>query len=51
MYEFKKNIEKDFVAWDNKAYIERTLLNLADGEIMRFRHFCRQFYPDDLEFS
>ena len=43
MYEFKKNIEKDFVVWDNKMYAERPLLNRAD-EIMKFRNYCTQFY-------
>ena len=46
MYEFKKNIEKDFVVWDNKAYKDRPLLNRADGEIMKFRRYCTQFYPE-----
>ena len=43
MYEFKKNIEKDFVV---RAYSERPLLNRADGEIMKFRRYCAQFYPE-----
>ena len=51
MYEFKKNIEKDFVVWDNQAYTERPMLNQADGEIMKFRHLCREFYSDGLEVS
>ena len=46
MYEFKKNIERDFMVWENKAYRERPLLNGADGEIMKFRRYCTQFYPD-----
>ena len=46
MYEFKKNIEKDFMVWDNKVYAERPLLNRADGEIMKFRNYCTQFYPE-----
>ena len=45
MYEFKKNIEKDFMIWENKAYNERPLLNKADGDILMFRRYCKQFYP------
>lgn len=48
MYEFKKNIEKNFVVWDSKAYRERPLLNRADGEIMKFRNYCAQFYPEQV---
>ena len=32
--------------WDNKVYAERPLLNRADGEIMKFRNYCTQFYPE-----
>ncbi len=51
MHELTENIEKDFVVWDNKAYTKRPLLNQAGGEIMNFRHVCRQGYPDVLEVS
>ena len=50
MHELTNNIERDFVAWDNKTYdvyyTERSLLNRADGEIMRYRRICTQFYPE-----
>ena len=46
MYEFKKNIENDFMVWENKAYRPYPLLNEADGEILKFRRFCTQFYPE-----
>ncbi len=45
MYEFKRNIERDFMVWENKAYIEYPLLTEADGEILKFRRYCQQFYP------
>ena len=45
MYEFKKNIERDFMVWENKAYNEYPLLTEADGEIFKFRRYCQQFYP------
>ena len=44
MYEFKKNIERDFTIWENKAYREYPLLNAADGNILQFRRYCTQFY-------
>ena len=34
------------MVWDNKMYAERPLLNRADGEIMKFRNYCTQFYPE-----
>ena len=46
MYEFKKNIENDFMIWENKAYRPYPLLNEADGEILNFRRYCTQFYPE-----
>ena len=46
MYEFRKNIERDFMVWENKAYKERPMLNKSDGDILKFRRYCRQFYPD-----
>lgn len=45
MYELKKNIERDFMIWESKSYNEHPLLNRADGEIMKFRQYCTQFYP------
>ena len=46
MYEFRKNIERDFMVWENKAYNEYPLLTEADGEIfLKFRRYCQQFYP------
>ena len=49
MYEFRKNIERDFMVWENKAYKERPMLNKSDGDILKFRRYCRQFYPDQPE--
>ena len=46
MYEFKKNIENDFMIWENKAYRPYPFLNDADGEILNFRRYCTQFYPE-----
>ena len=49
MYEFRKNIERDFMVWENKVYKERPMLNKSDGDILKFRRYCRQFYPDQPE--
>ena len=46
MYEFKKNIENDFMVWENKVYRPYPLLNESDGEILKFRRYCTQFYPE-----
>ena len=44
-YEFKQNIEADFMVWENKVYNERPMLNRADGDILKFRRYATQFYP------
>ena len=36
----------DILVWENKAYKERPMLNKSDGDILKFRRYCRQFYPD-----
>ena len=36
----------DILVWENKAYKERPMLNKSDGDILKFRGYCRQFYPD-----
>ena len=46
MYEFKKNIENDFMVWENKVYRPYPLLIESDGEILKFRRCCTQFYPE-----
>ena len=46
LYEFKKNIERDFMVWENKSYNERPMLNKTDGDILKFRRDCTQFYPE-----
>ena len=41
-----KDVEQDIPIWERKRYRPRPILNRTDGEIMLFRRFCRQFYPD-----
>ena len=39
---------QEIVAWCDGTWMEkpRPVLNRTDGQIMLFRRFCRQFYPD-----
>ncbi len=46
LYEFKRKIERDFMVWENKSYNERPMLNKTDGDILKFRRYCTQFYPE-----
>jgi hypothetical protein len=39
------DVLQDLVIWEKKRYIHRPLLCRSDGEIMRFRRYCAQFYP------
>ena len=40
------DVEQDVVIWKNKEYRSRPRLCRSDGEIMPFRYYCEQFYPD-----
>ncbi len=47
MAEFQRqDVLKDVVIWSNKQYRPRPRLCRSDGEIMPFRAYCAQFYPD-----
>jgi hypothetical protein len=39
-----RTIEQDIPIWENKLYRERPLLSEADGPIMQYRRWYRQFY-------
>ena len=41
-----EDVEQDVVIWENKQYRSRPRLCRSDGEIMPFRYWCAQFYPD-----
>jgi len=43
---FKATVEQDIPIWENKRYVERPLLSAADGPILKFRQWSRQFWPD-----
>ena len=42
----KQDVLQDIPIWSNKQYRSRPRLSRADGEIMQFRSYCAQFYPD-----
>ena len=41
----KHDVMQDVVVWSRKRYEENPALCRSDGEIGKFRHYCRQFYP------
>ena len=42
----RQDVLKDVIIWSNKQYRPRPRLCRSDGEIMPFRAYCAQFYPD-----
>ncbi len=40
------DVLQDVVIWSRKRYQTRPRLSRSDGEIMPFRTYCAQFYPD-----
>ena len=42
----KHDVLQDVVIWSRKRYQSRPRLCRSDGEIMPFRAYCAQFYPD-----
>ena len=44
-----QDVEQDVVIWSRKRYRSRPRLCRSDGEIMPFRAYCAQFYPDSSE--
>lgn len=41
-----RDVMQDVVIWSRKRYRSRPLLCSSDGEIIKFRRYCEQFYPD-----
>ena len=41
-----KDVRQDVVIWSRKRYQSRPRLSRSDGEIMPYRAYCAQFYPD-----
>ncbi|MDE0579388.1 MAG: Rieske 2Fe-2S domain-containing protein [bacterium] len=44
----KQDVLQDVPIWSAKQYRSRPRLSRADGEIMQFRSYCKQFYPEPL---
>ena len=44
----EKDVLQDVVIWRQKRYRLRPRLCRSDGDIGKYRRYCRQFYPDDL---
>ena len=44
-----RDVLQDVVIWSRKRYRSRPRLCRSDGEIMPFRAYCAQFYPDPNE--
>ena len=42
----RHDVMQDVVVWNRKQYLHRPVLCRSDGEIGKFRHYCRQFYPN-----
>lgn len=43
---FETDFPKDFPIWENKVYKEQPALSEADGPVMPFRRWAKQFYGD-----
>ena len=42
----RQDVLQDVIIWSRKRYESRPLLCRSDGEIMPYRAYCAQFYPD-----
>ncbi len=40
-----RDVKDDIVVWSRKKYLSRPRLCRSDGEVMPFRAYCAQFYP------
>ena len=41
-----RDVLQDVIIWSRKRYVSRPRLSRSDGEIMPFRAYCAQFYPN-----
>ncbi len=42
-----RDVQQDVVIWSRKHYVPRPRLVRTDGEIMKYREYCAQFYPGE----
>ena len=47
-YYEKRDVLQDIPLWSAKQYRSHPRLSRADGEIMKYRSYCKQFYPGPL---
>ena len=45
MYETGREFRKDVAIWNHRRYEQTPKLCASDGELHKFRRYCRQFYP------
>ena len=41
-----RDVQQDVVIWQRRQYRPHPRLSRSDGDIGRYRRYCRQFYPD-----
>lgn len=41
-----QDVRQDVIIWGKKQYWPRPRLSRSDGEVMAYRRYCRQFYPE-----
>ncbi len=41
-----RDVLQDVIIWSRKQYVSRPRLSRSDGEVMPFRAYCAQFYPN-----
>ena len=42
----KHDVRQDIMVWANKRYQPLPILSRSDGEVMTYRKYCEQFYPE-----
>lgn len=42
-----RDVKQDVVIWSRKHYVPRPRLVRSDGEVMKYRAYCAQFYADE----
>ena len=41
-----RDVKQDVIIWSRKHYVPRPRLVRSDGEVMKYRAYCAQFYPE-----
>ena len=48
MFENAREFQKDSVIWNHRVYREDPPLCASDGDLFRFRLYCKQFFPESV---